>query len=650
MFAEMHRLWSMAKRHRNRLRHRAAAMRSLCVEPLELRSMLSGSSLFWDLTADPEGAGPAAAIARAVPPTVSIVATDATAAETSAGAAADTGLFTISRTGAAASSLRVRFSVSGTATNGVDYSSLTTTVRIPSRRSTVTVRVTPLDDVRAEGTEHVTLTIAASTAYRIDAVKPAATVSIADNDVQDPRIAALVAEVQQSNSTPVSDSYEDFFTLLPVNQGARRGYEQGQALPDLLRARTAIFSALDDALSPVGGTVQYQDFTVGGYAGRNIVGILPGQGPNKAEQYVITAHYDSEQNAGADDNASGVAGMLEAARVLARHRFNATLVFVATDQEEERSNGWGVGSDVYAGIAKSSDADLRGAIVLDMIAYNHSGANTAIVGQSDSSSTSPSAALVGQIRQAFALYTNVSTTRGTGFNDTDAYRFHQSGFTAATLIEQLDRAGYPLNPYYHDTSDYYRNAAGQLQQYNGRNYLDLAYATQMTRGTVAWAATAAGLFDPIVAAQTSVAVPANRLNSTWSFGAPSFRAASSAPLDVSMGLPAPRMLGDGVWPFASGRDEPRLLPRTCFSIEPGIYLEGRFGVREVNDYAGRPAQTANVSVTAEPVPSAVSCSDVTDHSRSRSLEPNSLGDLGGMPSAWGRHAHAKPRAWHTLLK
>jgi Xaa-Pro aminopeptidase len=48
------------------------------------------------------------------------------------------------------------------------------------------------------------------------------------------------------------------------------------------------------------------------------------------------------------------------------------------------------------------------------------------------------------------------------------------------------------------------------------------------------------------------------------------------------------------------RDERRLVPRTCFSVEPGIYLEGRFGVRsELNVYlsgddaivTGRPRQT-----------------------------------------------------------
>ncbi|HEX3558303.1 MAG TPA: M24 family metallopeptidase [Pyrinomonadaceae bacterium] len=53
------------------------------------------------------------------------------------------------------------------------------------------------------------------------------------------------------------------------------------------------------------------------------------------------------------------------------------------------------------------------------------------------------------------------------------------------------------------------------------------------------------------------------------------------------------------------RDSRRLIPRTCFSIEPGIYLEGRFGVRsEINVYVserdaevtGQPIQTEIVAI------------------------------------------------------
>ena len=56
------------------------------------------------------------------------------------------------------------------------------------------------------------------------------------------------------------------------------------------------------------------------------------------------------------------------------------------------------------------------------------------------------------------------------------------------------------------------------------------------------------------------------------------------------------------------RDSRRVIPRTCFSIEPGIYLEGRFGVRsEINVYVsdkeievtGQPIQTEIVPILKE---------------------------------------------------
>ena len=56
------------------------------------------------------------------------------------------------------------------------------------------------------------------------------------------------------------------------------------------------------------------------------------------------------------------------------------------------------------------------------------------------------------------------------------------------------------------------------------------------------------------------------------------------------------------------RDSRRVIPRTCFSIEPGIYLEGRFGVRsEINVYVsdrdievtGQPVQTEIVPILKE---------------------------------------------------
>jgi Xaa-Pro dipeptidase len=50
------------------------------------------------------------------------------------------------------------------------------------------------------------------------------------------------------------------------------------------------------------------------------------------------------------------------------------------------------------------------------------------------------------------------------------------------------------------------------------------------------------------------------------------------------------------------RDSRRLIPRTCFSIEPGIYLEGNFGVRsEVDMYIG----DGTAEVTGQPIQTTV---------------------------------------------
>lgn len=66
---------------------------------------------------------------------------------------------------------------------------------------------------------------------------------------------------------------------------------------------------------------------------------------------------------GAWDNASGVAGVLEAARVLSHCHFEATLVFIAFDREEEGRKG----SDACA--EEHRNDSIRGVICLDEIAY-----------------------------------------------------------------------------------------------------------------------------------------------------------------------------------------------------------------------------------------------------------------------------------------
>ncbi|MEJ1962623.1 MAG: Calx-beta domain-containing protein [Gammaproteobacteria bacterium] len=86
---------------------------------------------------------------------MTIAATDANAAEQGA----DTGTFTVTRTGTTAAALTVNLVLSGTATNGVDYQTIANTVVIPAGAASATVTVTPIDDAVVEPAETVVATI-----------------------------------------------------------------------------------------------------------------------------------------------------------------------------------------------------------------------------------------------------------------------------------------------------------------------------------------------------------------------------------------------------------------------------------------------------------------------------------------------------------
>ena len=118
-------------------------------------------------------------------PVVSVAATDPTASEVGP----DTGTFTFTRLGSKSGSLKVNFSVGGTATSGVDYTALGTSVTFPAGSATVTKTVTPLKDTLVEPDETVTVTLAAGTGYTVGA-PAAATVTILADDAVAPQIAA----------------------------------------------------------------------------------------------------------------------------------------------------------------------------------------------------------------------------------------------------------------------------------------------------------------------------------------------------------------------------------------------------------------------------------------------------------------------------
>ena len=96
---------------------------------------------------------------------------------------ASPGLFTIARAGTTTGALAVNYTVSGTATNGTDYTTLSGSITIPAGASSVTVPVSTLQDTANEGNETVVLTLTSNAAYLLTS-STAATVTINDDDLQ----------------------------------------------------------------------------------------------------------------------------------------------------------------------------------------------------------------------------------------------------------------------------------------------------------------------------------------------------------------------------------------------------------------------------------------------------------------------------------
>lgn len=110
-------------------------------------------------------------------PTVSISATDASAAETG-----DTGTFRVSRGAAIAGDLTVNLKISGTAKGGTNYATINKTVTILDGTDHTDITVTPTNVAKVERDKTVIVTLAKGTTYHVSPVKAQATASVTITD------------------------------------------------------------------------------------------------------------------------------------------------------------------------------------------------------------------------------------------------------------------------------------------------------------------------------------------------------------------------------------------------------------------------------------------------------------------------------------
>jgi hypothetical protein len=174
-------------------------------------------------------------------PTVTITAWDPTATELGP----TTGTFTVTRSGSTADELTVSYAMSGTATNGSDYASLTGNVTIQAGSSTALITVTPINDSFLEDSETAIATIATSGAYNIGALA-SATVTITETD---------------PNKPPIINAGSDLILTLPAN-ASLSGTVSDDGLPKPPAKVTTVWTKVSGSGTVVFGNPLSVDTTV----------------------------------------------------------------------------------------------------------------------------------------------------------------------------------------------------------------------------------------------------------------------------------------------------------------------------------------------------------------------------------------------------
>ncbi len=115
---------------------------------------------------------------------------------------------------------------------------------------------------------------------------------------------------------------------------------------------------------------------------QNVYAILRGTDPAQARRiYLVTGHYDSRRQdvmnttdpaPGANDDGSGTAVSLECARVLSKHRFPATIIFLTVAGEEQGL----FGSAHFAKMAKEQGWEIEGVLNNDIVGGNRTPGDT----------------------------------------------------------------------------------------------------------------------------------------------------------------------------------------------------------------------------------------------------------------------------------
>ena len=314
---------------------------------------------------------------------------------------------------------------------------------------------------------------------------------------------------------------------------------------------------LEQKLTQFGYAPTVQTFST---TGHNVIVTKPGN-VYPDEFVILCAHFDAMPGGilaapAADDDGSGTAALLEAARVMFDIPFEYTIVFGFWDEEEQGL----VGSAFHAGALAANDVVVRGVVNMDAIAWDGNGDKKARV------HTRPIANSLAIADTVFAALDDhgididlILTNPGATYSDHAS--FWNEGYGAVLIIEEFTGDG---NPHYHQPSD--------LVQ-----YFDVPYYEKLAKLSMA---TCAMLAVPIGTIQ-SVPERAPSFSTTVS----AFPNPTTDVLNLWLDLPMPQryqvLLFDAI-----GREVLR--------VHDGPLAQGRHGFRVDIDRMGAGAYNAVV--------------------------------------------------------
>ncbi|MEZ4386570.1 MAG: M20/M25/M40 family metallo-hydrolase [Candidatus Krumholzibacteriia bacterium] len=287
---------------------------------------------------------------------------------------------------------------------------------------------------------------------------------VATSREADPAVAEMVDTVDEAWLQTQVLTLEDFGTR-------HSSRPEGAQAAAWLRDQFLAYGYLD---------VTFQDFDGNN---DNVVCIKPGA--VQPDRYVVIGgHFDSTSGntavaPGADDNATGTVGVLAAARAMAGHEFEYSVVFLCFSGEEQGL----LGSQAWASQAADQGLDIVGAIIMDMLAYRAAGDAADI----DIVSNGTSQPLRDLVDAAAADYVpgQVVVTGSLPFGaSSDHASFWNNGYRAVLFFE--DSGSY--SPYIHTSSDVVGLSAN-----------DFAFMNRNVRTAVASVATLARPFRVAIA-------------------------------------------------------------------------------------------------------------------------------------------------------